>query len=351
MSAGESVERATELARLSADRARAAGKVSVFGVTCTANLRNPGLFYSGMRDTPETTGYSAVLHEARWGLPVVRAVDGLVDFVLVDVEGKLEGWASAVGEILAGAWKSRILTYHPNDLTARAADALVAQLGVRPDGRPVAVLGAGHVGTRVAQRLVERGHVVRLWRRDAEALKKSCDAVNTLRSAHASGRAEAAAGAAAAAAGARAVLGCSAGMPVVTADVVQGLPDDALLLDVGNGTIAPEAIAAASARGLRMLCLNFRSAYDGEVTMLLRTRDLAERQVGRRQAGAATLISGGVLGRRGDVIVDNYARPTQIFGIADGKGDVAIPMEAPEWQTVLGAAREEIRRTKEKGSP
>lgn len=349
MSGGETVERARELARLSADRARGAGKVSIFGLTCTANLRNPPLFYSGMRDTAESTGYSAVLGEARWGLPVVQAVDGEVDFILLDVEGKTAGWAAELEKIQAGRLRSRILTYQPNDLTARAADALLAQLGVRPGIGPVAILGAGHLGGRIAQRLVERGHVVRLWRRNADALKATCDAINALRSPHATGRAETAPTAVAASTGARAVLGCAAGMPVMTTDVIQVVGDDATLIDVGNGTIAPEAIAAASGRGMSMLCLNFRGAYEGEVTMLLRTRDMVERQVGRRQVGQATLISGGVLGRRGDVIVDNYARPTQIYGIADGKGDVVIPMEAPEWQSLLAAVREEIRRGTQKG--
>ncbi len=351
MNSGESVDRARELARLSADRARSAGKVSIFGLTCTANLRNPPLFYSGMRDTAESAGYSAVLGEARWGLPVVQAVNGIVDFILLDVEGKTKGWSEEAQKILAGSWKSRILTYHPNDLTARAADALLAQLGVQLGKGPVAILGAGHLGGRIAQRLVERGHVVKLWRRNSAALASMCDAINILKSAHAAGRVEAAATASAAAAGARAVLGCAAGMPVISAEVIQGLPDDAVLVDIGNGTIAPDAIASATSRGLKMLCLNFRSAYEGEVTMLLRTRDLVERHVGRRRVGEATLISGGVLGNRGDVIVDNYARPTQIFGIADGRGDVVIPMEAPEWQSTLGAARDEIRRMKEKGTP
>jgi hypothetical protein len=344
MSTGERVERARELARLAAERARASGKLSVFGLTCSANLRNPGLFYSGMRDTAETAGYSAILREARWGAPVAREVDGEVDVILVDVEGKVEGWSETVLEILKGVRRSEVLTYHPNDLTARAADALLAQLGVTVADCPLAVLGAGHVGTRIAQRLVERGHRVRLWRRDLKALESVCEAVNALRSPHAAGEAEPAATATAACSGARVVLGCAAGMAVVSEEIVKGLQDDAILIDVGNGTISPEAIAAAAARGLTMLCLNFRSAYDGEMMMLLRTRDLVEHQIGRRSVGAATLISGGVLGRRGDVIVDNCSRPTQIFGIADGKGDVVIPMEAPEWQSVLGVVREEIRR-------
>jgi hypothetical protein len=350
MSAGESVERARELAALSADRARAANKVSIFGVTCTANRRNPPLFFSGMRDTADSAGVSAVLGEARWGLPVVQAVDGIVDFILLDIEGKTQGWAEVTRQILSGSWKSRLLTYHPNDLTARAADALLAQLGVHPGERPVAVVGAGHVGARIAQRLVERGHAVRLWRRDASALRATVEAVNSLRGPHAAGRAMAATSVAEAAAGARAVLGCAAGMAVLGPEAIQGLADDAIVLDVGNGTVAPEAIAAAAARGLTLLCLNFRSAYEGEVAILLRTRDLVERQIGRRRIGEVTVISGGVLGRRGDVIVDNYARPTQIYGIADGKGDVVIPMEAPEWQSVLGAVREEIGRGTRKGT-
>ena len=32
------------------------------------------------------------------------------------------------------------------------------------------------------------------------------------------------------------------------------------------------------------------------------------------------IVSGGFIGKKGDVVVDNYLKPTQILGIADGSG-------------------------------
>jgi hypothetical protein len=348
VSASGDLSKALELARGCSERARGAGKHSLFGITCTANRRNPPLFFSGSRDTAETAGVSAILGDAALGPPLADLVDGMVDLILIDAEPKLAGWPEALSSMLAKRRQSRVLTYHPNDLTARATDALLAELGSLPSKGPVAILGAGHVGVRIAQRLAERGHVVRLWRRDTKALEAQAAAVNALRGPAAVGRAEACADVEAACRGAAAVLGCAAGMPVVTEAVIRGLGPGALLIDVGNGTFDAGAVEAAHARGLTLLCVNIRDFYEGDVASLLRVQDLVGRRIARRTVGAATLISGGILGRRGEVIVDDAARPSQIYGIADGRGDVVIPMDAPEWGAVLRDARRELQRKEQR---
>ena len=56
------------------------------------------------------------------------------------------------------------------------------------------------------------------------------------------------------------------------------------------------------------------------------------------------LISGGMMGQRGDVIVDNYACPTQILGIADGRGDVVAETNGTQWDEMFASVRAEIQR-------
>ena len=34
------------------------------------------------------------------------------------------------------------------------------------------------------------------------------------------------------------------------------------------------------------------------------------------------IISGGQIGKDGDIVVDNYNKPKQVIGIADGMGDI-----------------------------
>lgn len=343
MAGNDIVRQAVRLAEEVAVRARSSGKSSLFGLTCTANQHNSPVYFSVTRDTKETAGCSAVFRDTALGPAITEAVDGLVDYLLVDVEPKIEGWTKLVSRVLRTAQKSAVLTYAPNDLTALAVDALIAQLGVSPDGRPLAIIGAGHVGGRIAQRLVERGHLVRLWRRNPASLTAVCGGVNALRSALTLGIAMAASDAESACIGARLVIGCTPGTAVITEQMVQHLPSDAIILDVGNGTLTPEAIARSGSLRLKVLCCDFRAAYEAAVAMLLRTAQHVS-DSGRRQIGEATLISGGVLGRRGDILVDNYAHPTQIIGVADGHGDVIVEIDSPEWQSALVSARREISR-------
>jgi hypothetical protein len=125
--------------------------------------------------------------------------------------------------------------------------------------------------------------------------------------------------------GAHIIIGATAGIPVITAKMVRKMDQEGVILDAGNGTVHKDAISLAKKRGIRILCLIAHPGFHGVTETILATKELIT-SIGARNGKKFTLISGGVIGERGDVIVNNYAHPTRIIGIANGYGDI-IPEE------------------------
>ena len=91
--------------------------------------------------------------------------------------------SDAVKEVIK---KSVFISYKSNDLTVDAADAFISEyyskdlVGV--GGRKVAIIGTGNIGSKLAQKLVERGSNVYLYRRNKDKLNLIVRQINTTKS-------------------------------------------------------------------------------------------------------------------------------------------------------------------------
>ena len=63
------------------------------------------------------------------------------------------------------------------------------------------------------------------------------------------------------------------------------------------------------------------AALCGLVKTLYITDEIFLNKMGRRKIGDLTIISGGVFGYAGEVVVDNINSPKYVYGVANGEGD------------------------------
>jgi hypothetical protein len=103
--------------------------------------------------------------------------------------------------------------------------------------------------------------------------------------------------------------------------MIAGVKDGAVLVDAGKGSFSAEAIEEAGRRKLPVYRASIQASFEGQVAMLLKTEDSLAREVGRRKINGVSVVSGSLMGCKGDLVVDNFLNPTQVFGVADGTGD------------------------------
>ena len=70
-----------------------------------------------------------------------------------------------------------------------------------------------------------------------------------------------------------------------------------------------------------MYRLDVSAAFEGLIHKLWSLENTVEKKMGRRFFCGENLVSGGFMGRKNEIVVDNVRNPTMVYGIADGRGD------------------------------
>jgi hypothetical protein len=117
--------------------------------------------------------------------------------------------------------------------------------------------------------------------------------------------------------------------------MVMAMKKDGVLMDIGKGSLGPEAINQAISRGISVLRCDVTSSLDGLINTKLKTKYELNNITGRKEwPDSIYTVSGGYLGSNGDFVVDNYLNPSEVIGIADGNGDLT-PVKTEDRQKIL----------------
>jgi len=317
-----------EVVRLATEQ----GKPSGFCIGNTRKEDSAGLYFSPIRNTTKLVAGSAIVYDVDQAEWVARQVDGKVDYVLVDTEKKISpelygkqnvgNVERAVREIVR---HSKILTYKGNDITVDSIESLVVQIhssyprGL--SGKKAAIIGAGNIGSKLALKLVERGMDVAMTRRNHDKLDAIVSGLNFIKPKETMAKAIGFIDNEAAADGADVLIGLTDGKPVITAAMIESLAPGALLLDGGKGCFMHEAVLLAERKGISIYRADIRPGFEGHMGMALETERIVLTSMGRKEVNGITIVSGGLLARLNEVVVDNVNDPQVVFGIASGGGD------------------------------
>ena len=324
--------KALEIVENISEIARAEGKKTGFTIGNTAKKSEEGLYFTPIRNSILMVLGGIIVYSESQAIEIAKALDGKVDYILVDAEKKIPAEMSLLGEpanveraVRESIKESRLWIYKGNDLSVEAVDTLLTELtknritGI--GAAKVTILGAGNLGAKLALKLVERGAHVTVTQRKKEKLDAIVKALNLIKPDYTTSNISGTLDNEAAAKGAEILIGATQGIPVITTKIIEDLADKAIILDVGKGTLYPEAISLAEKKNIDIYRLDITAALEGLISALWATDDIVNTKMGRRQLHNESLVSGGLLGRENEMVVDNVWDPSRVYGIADGNGD------------------------------
>lgn len=291
-------------------------KEKILGIATTADQNNPPFILGSMRETKTTIAGTLILRDASFIDEIVNNFDGVVDYFFVDCELKneLHNLESIISEKVK---KSKIFVYKPNDFTVDSLDMFVATLFSSLQNRKALIIGAGNIGSKIALKLCERGANVFLFDKDPEKTRKIIVGLNLIKRSKSS--VKLAEDILIGAKDADLVVGCTPGIPVINAGVVEVMNTDGKIIDAGNRTVLPEALTSVRTRGIEVLSLSSLGGYTGMIENFLFQRKIFEK-TRMKNFGDFSLVTSGTLGRRGDILVDDIENPSRIYGVCDGLG-------------------------------
>jgi len=247
---------------------------------------------------------------------VIKAVDGIVDIILVDADKKIEGenLLQIVSEIVK---RSEVMNYKDTDAWAVAADALISQIIGDISNSKIVIFGCNNPSIKAAQRLSERGAKVTLWDENPDRLNKIIKGFNLIKENNfIDGKVDKIR----ASTNANVMIGFSINDQVISKKMLEKMNPNGLVIDAGIGSILPEGLQYATNSGLRVYRLDMRAGLSGEIITALETKELMENIAGKSEINKIPVVAGGFIGKRGDVVVDSISNPARIIGIADGMG-------------------------------
>ncbi|MBF0098526.1 MAG: hypothetical protein HQM04_16560 [Magnetococcales bacterium] len=335
------------------DLAQRSGRLAIFTISSTVKVPQ--------KRWPYLTPIRSIVHGHIGGVVVFSqsqailacsVVDGLADVVLVDAEKKIGIQYGRSAELLVhfgitlpantqitksyvemgnlSAACARFLQYSKfqefkaNDITVDAVWLQLTSWFKVLSGRKFAIIGVGNIGFKLALKLVESGSTVEIVRRDLARGMLMADVLNLVKPSSTLATVHYNQDPLQACLYADAIIGCTSGQPVIRWEMIQGLKESGLLIDVGKGCFYADAVQKAIAEGIPIYRCDITSSIDGLVAAMERNRAYLSNEMGRRVLAEEEicLISGGHMGLVGDLIVDNFRHPTRFFGVSDGSGDM-----------------------------
>lgn len=291
-------------------------------VSTTADVTNPAIIFGSTRETKTTIAIVIIIRDKSYIDEILNIFDGVANYFLIDCEAKNEA-GSLVNEFFSKIKKSKAFIVKPNDFTVDSLDTLVSLLFENLENKKVFVIGAGNIGSKIALRLCERGAAVFVFDKDLEKTQKIVEGLSlvkrSLSSVSSTPNLEVGAR------DANLVIGCTPGVPIVSADIARFMKADGKIIDAGNRTVMSETLSVARERGIEVLSLSSLGGYMGMIENWLFQRGVLEKPR-IKDFGKNSLISPGTLGAKGDILVDDVEQPSRVYGICDGVGGL-LPKE------------------------
>lgn len=273
-------------------------------------------------------------------------VDGKVDYIFVDAEKKLpllknpdysplKSFKIKVDNLTISKYEfgnisaicnnfvqiSKLHLFKGNDLTVETTWFFLVNYFKELSGKKFLIIGAGNIGSKLALKLVESGaKIVLVPKKNSKSTIAS--SINKIKQKSLLSKILVSHSKVKAAINCDAILGCTNLVPVINGQMVNAMNKNGVVIDVGKENLTNDGLKAIQDTGIYTWRADISPMIQSMVTAAQKMKNFYKNYYGRTQQNNFFLVSGGYIGNKYDIIVDNHNNPKFILGICDGKGSV-----------------------------
>ena len=249
---------------------------------------------------------------------VIGYLDQYIQYLFVDIERKkkFDLWDIAKLQLK----KTIMLPYKPNDMTREAAYYFICKhFNYELKHKKIIIYGCGNIGTKLALYLAENQAEISLVGRSKSKINLIKNTLNAILPEYNSTKValfsqnEVYDG----------LITCLSGNHIVDVDFLRYLNNGAVVIDIGISNLSPDFILKASIYSIKIYRLDVRMGTPF-LSALLRNHlsSFIEKNIGQVELKGISCVSGGLIGKEGDIVLDAINKPKLIMGIANGTGGV-----------------------------
>jgi hypothetical protein len=303
-----------------------------FTIGTLTNFDLDGDYYlTPVRKSSRLIYTGAIVRNVETAIQISRIVDEIVSYIFVDSEKKVSEsnyGANDVGNIEKAVSSvihaSTLLTYKGNDLTVQSADTLIRVLTPNLTGAKIAIAGVGNIGMKLALSLLERGNSIYLYSQDRSHSMDVATILNKSKLRTTISRAYSAESLLEAVDQADVLIATSNRKKFIGLEHVKMMNriNDSvspILVDVGKGCFKDEV----NNEDNTVMRVDIGDQLSSEIDSLMTQYEFLKNSIWTRTIGDTRFVIRGIVGKRGDVLIDSLSKPTSVLGICDGDGNVS----------------------------
>ncbi|WP_419419968.1 hypothetical protein ACNVED_01275 [Legionella sp. D16C41] len=258
---------------------------------------------------------SIILTDEKIAKQALLYLDQYITTFLVDVERKQ---AIHLWDLAKTTVKGQLLPYKPNDITVDSAYHLVNQyFNYQLSKKKILIYGTGNIATKLALRLAEHDSCITLTGRNENKARQVITALNLIlpsyteykinefnkSSFH------------------DVLITAISAENILDVSYLDCLNQNAFVVDIGINNLTSAFIEKAVLKNISIMRLDVRIA----TPLLVAHNQIANSSFFKSIAGYVMLhgvncVAGGIIGKKGDVVLDAVWQPKHIIGIANGTG-------------------------------
>jgi len=299
------------------------GKQTIFVINISAMFDNLNIILPHIYETSSYLMVSSEMTNVKKILDIVKNVDGIVDFIIVDEEKKKASLSDILQLIKDRAKTSVVLPYKGNTVWIQAIDHVISMLHYNVFRTKIGIVGVNDTSLKLALSLSERGAHINIFDKDASQKQHIAVAMNTVKQKTSPFPIQIVDNRKTFSTNSDILIGLDT-TKKIDIEMVQHMKKKGFLIDAIFGSINSNALNYAQNQNIKTFRVDIRAAIAGEMTTVLRTYNMIK-DAGKNYINGIPIISPTYIGKKGDIVVDSVLNPTEVIGVADGKGRIIYP--------------------------
>lgn len=259
---------------------------------------------------------------------IIQGADGIIDIFLVDNTKREYLDFSISSKIKNKIHKSMFFEYNDSDVWVRNIFYQIDYLNKFNDIKYISIIGSTIEAIKLYKILKERAYTVTLIKPKKKFILNDelCSLLqksNILVSFHHK-------------------------KPIISYEILKNITPDIIIIDGSIGSIQPDAMTLIHSQNIRIIRPDMRAAIAGELAGLLGTYRINTQIMGKTIIAGIPVVAGGIIGNKGDLIVDSISNPSRVIGVADGLGKlIEDPKESEKYNILIEAVEKELLQRRE----
>jgi len=318
----------------------------IFSLGNTKTISNESVYFTPIRLGDKFILLGAIVFSEIEGKIILNKIDGVFDLIYIDSEKKSKSIAFKKGFFnlerlgVETVKKSRLRHYKGNDITVDSIDKLAFNLleikGKLVGGSNILIVGLGNIGFKISLKLVERGANTYVLTSNINRSNKLIETINIIKPKETI---------ASVSIFNQENIQLTKDLDLIILTHLSNIPKNSDIynrtsefcdfIDVGKGCLSESQLEDLNKKGNSCIRLDVGDSFLEFLEKDLKGLSKKFKKPTFKIINNKRFISRGLIGIKGDIVVDDINNPKIIYGICDGSGGFEQNKDLSKFYTII----------------